>query len=338
MKINIVNNKKMIQISNIEKSYDRTPVLQNVSLNIEEGDIYGLIGKSGAGKSTLLRCMNKLETFKKGRILVDNIDISSLSRVQLRRFRKSIGMIFQHFSLLERKTVYDNIALPLKCWKFSKNEIDERVNELVGIVGLNDKLNEKARNLSGGQKQRVAIARALALNPKILLCDEATSALDPKTTKDILSLLKKINKELSITIVIVTHQMSVVQQICNKMAILENGVICEYGKVEEIFLKQPNALKNLLGYESQGYTGEKFYLEIFITPGKEYIISDMANVVGQRFDIISGNIEQYRELNYGHFILRLNDKVALHKYIEYMDSIGEKYNIISENCEVSKNA
>ena len=337
-KINKTKLKAMIEITNLGKWYGKMPVLKNVSLNIEEGDIYGIIGKSGAGKSTFLRCINKLETFSEGTILVDETNINDLSKKDLKQFRKNIGMIFQQFSLVERKSVYDNIALPLECWNIPKKEIQRRVKELVEIVGIKEKLYEKARNLSGGQKQRVAIARALALNPKILLCDEATSALDPKTTKDILYLLRKINKELNITIIIVTHQMSVVQQICNKIAIFEDGVMCECGNVEDIFFKQSDALKNILGCEAQLYSNNKFYLEIFITPGKEYIISDMANVVGKRFNIISGNVEQYRDLNYGHFIISVDNEDVLYQYVEYMECAGEKYKIISNNDEVIKNA
>ena len=219
----------MIIAENLCKNYGDLQVLKNIHLKIEDGDIYGLVGKSGVGKSTLLRCINGLETYQSGSLQVEGEEVSKKNGKALRLFRKQIGMVFQHFSLLERKSVRDNIALPMKCWGISGKESEKEVERLAKIVGLEDKLDVKARNLSGGQKQRVAIARALTLKPKILLCDEATSALDPKTTKDILKLLKKINQEMNITIVMVTHQMSVVREICNKVSILEKGRIVEEG-------------------------------------------------------------------------------------------------------------
>lgn len=233
----------MIIAENLCKNYGDLQVLKNINLKIEDGDIYGLVGKSGVGKSTLLRCINGLETYQSGSLKVEGEEISQKKRKSLRAFRKQIGMIFQHFSLLERKSVRENISLPMKCWGISGKEAEKEVERLAAIVGLEEKLDVKARNLSGGQKQRVAIARALTLNPRILLCDEATSALDPKTTKDILELLKKINQELHITIVMVTHQMSVVREICNKVSILENGKIVEEGDVVSVFSKYSRPLQ-----------------------------------------------------------------------------------------------
>ena len=327
----------MIDIKNISKSYDNLQVLNDISITIDKGDICGLIGRSGAGKSTLLRCINGLENFDEGQLIINDVDIKGLSGRHLREFRKNIGMIFQQFSLIERKSVYENIALPMKCWKMPEYEIKKKVNELVQLVDIEDKINVKARNLSGGQKQRVAIARALALNPKILLCDEATSALDPKTTKDILSLLYKINKDLNITIVVVTHQMSVVQQICNKMAILQNGKILVYGKVNDIFLRQPKPLKNLLGEETIKPTNLDFYIEIFIVPGHENILSAMACDIRERFNIIYGNIEKYREDKYGHFIIQVN-KSSVSKYEIWLKNHGVRYRVIKNSNEVIFNA
>ncbi len=213
----------MIEISNLQKFYGDTKVLRDINVEIDKGDIYGLLGVSGAGKSTLLRCINGLESYEAGSLKVNDVEVKNLNEKELRAFRKNIGMIFQQFSLLERKTVYENVALPMECWGYKKQDIDKKVKELLELVELGDKIKSKPKELSGGQKQRVAIARALTLDPQILLCDEATSALDPSITNSILELLKKINRELGITIVVVTHQMNVVKQVCNKMAILSKG-------------------------------------------------------------------------------------------------------------------
>ncbi|MBP1745305.1 MAG: methionine transporter ATP-binding protein, partial [Firmicutes bacterium] len=200
----------MIQIRNLDKSFDGTQVLKDISIDIEAGDIYGIIGLSGAGKSTLLRCINGLEGYDSGSVSVMDMEVGGLDREGIRQLRRNLGMIFQNFNLLGRKDVFENIALPLELWGFDKDAVSGRVHELLKLVGLQDKIHEKPKNLSGGQKQRVAIARALALQPKVLLCDEATSALDPRTTKSILDLLKEINGKLGLTIVIITHQMEVV--------------------------------------------------------------------------------------------------------------------------------
>ena len=239
----------MIKLTSVKKNFGHVEVLKDISIEINEGEIYGLIGHSGAGKSTLLRCINGLESYDDGSVNVMGKEIKNLNKNELRAFRKDLGMIFQNFNLLNRKTVYKNIALPLEVWNYDKDKIKDRVLELLKLVDLEDKVNSKPGQLSGGQKQRVAIARALALNPKILLCDEATSALDPKTTKDILALLNKINKELGITIVVVTHQMEVVKEICEKVALLEDGILVAKGAVEEVFLKPGISIKKFLGEE-----------------------------------------------------------------------------------------
>lgn len=233
----------MIEINNLTKSFGEIQVIKNVSIKIQKGEIYGIIGHSGAGKSTLLRCINGLEAYEDGSLTVMGREVKSLKGLELREFRKDLGMIFQSFNLLNRKTVFENIALPLEVWGYEKARIKSRVNELLNLVGLSEKANVKPSSLSGGQKQRVAIARALALEPKILLCDEATSALDPKITKDILALLSKINKELGITIVIVTHQMEVVKEVCEKVALIEDGILKAQGKSEDLFLNPGVSLK-----------------------------------------------------------------------------------------------
>lgn len=252
----------MIEIQNLYKSYGNLEVLKDVSFSIEQGDIFGIIGQSGAGKSTLLRCFNGLESFQKGEVVVDGKAISSLDKKQLSFVQKEMGMIFQNFNLLNRLNVYDNIALPLKFWKQDPNsqENKQRIENLLKLVGLEEKRHAFPRQLSGGQKQRVAIARALVLNPKILLCDEATSALDPQITRDILNLLLKINKEMNITIVVVTHQMEVIKQICNKVAFLKDGRVLSVGKPEELFVA-PNQ-------EIQKFVGDD--VEILHSNGKKY--------------------------------------------------------------------
>ena len=229
----------MIRFEHLSKTFQTKDgafeALKDVSFEIEKGDIYGVIGYSGAGKSTLIRMVNALERPTSGKIFVEDKDIGSLSAKELRSLRKGIGMIFQQFNLLESKTIYDNVAIALKLNGTPKKDIETRVNELLEFVELSDNKSYYPGQLSGGQKQRVGIARALANNPSILLCDEATSALDPKTTDSILNLLKKINETLHITIVIITHEMNVIQKICNKVAVMDFGKVVETGSVIQVF-------------------------------------------------------------------------------------------------------
>lgn len=229
----------MIRFEHVSKTFQTKngpfDALKDVSFEIEKGDIYGVIGYSGAGKSTLIRMVNALETPTSGNVWVEGKDIGTLNQKELRNLRKGIGMIFQQFNLLESKTIYDNVAIALKLNGISKKDIEKRVTELLDFVELSDKKYSYPGQLSGGQKQRVGIARALANNPSILLCDEATSALDPKTTDSILELLKKINEMLHITIVIITHEMNVIQKICNKVAVMDYGQVVETGSVIQVF-------------------------------------------------------------------------------------------------------
>lgn len=229
----------MIQLSHIEKTYDSPsgPVkaLKGINLTIERGEIFGIIGLSGAGKSTLIRCINMLERPTAGKVIVDDQDMTAMSEKELRKARKNIGMIFQHFNLLSSATVYDNIAFPLRLSHTPEAEIKKKVLPLLELVGLADKAHQYPSQLSGGQKQRVGIARALASEPKVLLCDEATSALDPQTTRSILELIQDINRKLSLTVVVITHEMQVIKDICDKVAVIENGVIAEQGTVLDVF-------------------------------------------------------------------------------------------------------
>ncbi len=228
-----------IEVKHLYKTFDaggsQVDALQDINLSIASGDIYGIIGMSGAGKSTLVRCLNYLERPSSGQVIVEGKDLGELTEAQLRAQRSDIAMIFQHFNLLMQKNVIDNVCFPLVIKGVKKQEARAKARQLLETVGLSDKEKAYPAQLSGGQKQRVAIARALASDPKILLCDEATSALDPQTTASILDLLREINKTLGITIVIITHQMSVIKKICNRLAIIEDGVLVEDGLVKDIF-------------------------------------------------------------------------------------------------------
>lgn len=310
----------MIYIQNLSKDYisgkDRLNAVKNVTLHIQKGEIFGIIGLSGAGKSTLIRCINRLEEPSQGKILIDGIDITSLNKESLRLARKEIGMIFQHFNLLSQKTVYENIAFPLQLEGKSKYEIDKRVNELLNYVELSDKKDSYPSQLSGGQKQRVAIARAIANSPKVLLSDEGTSALDPKTTKSILSLLDRIRKELGITIVMITHQMEVVNEICDKVAIMENGEVVESDTVENIFkhpkTKTANSFVNSIQSSIQDEIinpgdcmGKLIRLSFLGDSAKRPIVSKVIKKFNLDINILSGNINKLHESNVGHLILEL---------------------------------
>ena len=311
--------KKLIEIRNVNKYFGDTQVLKDINITIKDGEIFGIIGHSGAGKSTLLRCINRLEDFSSGQVLIDGTDVGKLNENDLRDLRKNLGMIFQHFSLLERRTVFENVALPMECFGYSKDQIKTRVEELLDLVGILDKKDDKPRNLSGGQKQRVAIARALTMNPKVLLCDEATSALDPKTTKSILELLRQISGKLGITIIMVTHQMEVIKQICTRTAIMDAGRVVEMGDTEEVFLKSNKAIRKLLGEENivlpQGNN-----LKLLFTNDKsnEAIITSMARELNIDVSIIYGRLEKFRDDILGSLIINIPDG--------YVDSVKDYLN------------
>ncbi len=239
----------MIKIKNLTKIYkgkNETVAIKNINLDIKKGEIFGIIGLSGAGKSTLIRCINMLEKPTSGNIYIDGVDITCLNNKDLRKLRQNIGMIFQGFNLLEQRTVLQNVLFPLEIAKVNKETSLNKAKELLELVGLSNKANNYPSELSGGEKQRVAIARALTTNPKVLLSDEATSALDPKTTQNILNLLRKINKELGITIVLITHEMKIVDELCDRVAIINNSQIDEIGNVQDVFERPQSAFTKTL--------------------------------------------------------------------------------------------
>lgn len=309
----------MINIQNISKIYKtkkrEVKGVDDVSLTIEKGDIYGIVGYSGAGKSSLLRCINLLERPTAGTITIDGIDLTSLNSQKLRIARLKIGMIFQHFYLISQKTVFENIAFSLKAARIPSSEINARVESLLKMVGLADKRDVYPAQLSGGQKQRVGIARALANDPTVLLCDEATSALDPTTTKSILNLLKKINRELNITIVLITHEMDVVKEICNRMAIMQEGRVIEEGSVYEVFANpQANLTKEFIESvvsfdvpEVILNTCEGTIVKIVFkgTIAGEGIISDTLQQFNVKGNFLHGSIEYIQDLPLGIFIMEL---------------------------------
>lgn len=309
----------MIEITNLQKSFGNNKVLHDINITIHDGEIYGLIGVSGAGKSTLLRCINGLENYDAGSLKIDGIEVNQLTRKNMRSFRREIGMIFQQFHLMERMNVYQNIAFPMRCWKKSKKEVDEKVSSLLKLVELEDKRNARPCELSGGQKQRVAIARALAMNPKILLCDEATSALDPNITGSILELLKKINRELGLTIIVVTHQMEVVKQICDKVSVLSKGILTCTDNVKDLFLKQSEMLAELYSEDLKiPLPKENINIEIlFKADQNPYLLSDISLKTQVPYKMVWSKLDNYSSGAYGSYIINvlLSDFSKIEKYL-----------------------
>ena len=308
----------MIVLKDVEKQFDDLSVLKGISLEINDHEIYGIIGQSGAGKSTLLRCINGLEDYQSGTITVDGELIDNKDRKKISQQQKKMGMIFQNFNLLERLDVYDNVALPLKFWgqKTKTPEAKAKIEGLIKMVGLEDKIHSRPRELSGGQKQRVAIARALVLDPQILLCDEATSALDPGITKDILDLLQQINKQMGITIVVVTHQMEVVKQICEKVAYIKDGKVLAIGKPEELFIHPDENIKEFLQESTSLLPEEGVNIQLFFTDesSNEPVITEMARELNVDFSISWAKLEDFRNNIFGSLIITVQpedqDKVT----------------------------
>ncbi len=304
----------MIEIAHLQKFYGNEQVLDDIGLSIQAGDIFAIVGHSGAGKSTLLRCINALETYQSGSLKVFGEEISEVAQnhQKLRQLRRNIGMIFQHFALMSRKNVFENIAMPLRIHQFEEDEIQQRVSELLNWVGLAHKAKAYPVELSGGQKQRVAIARALTLKPKILLSDEATSALDPHITKNILDLLREINQELGIAIVLVTHQMEVVKHIAQKAVLLEHGKIIGAGQTQELFLKPDEKMLAFLGEneinESLPTTGVNVKLYYPKEVAQHSVITQMARQLNIDFNIVWGRIERLNDIALGHFVINIAEK------------------------------
>ena len=320
----------MIKISNLKKYYGKNLIINNVSCEINKGEIFAIVGHSGAGKSTLLRCINGLEDYQDGSLKVFDKEISQLNEQGLRELRKDIGMIFQHFALMSRKTAFENIAMPLRVWGYDEKAIKARVDELLELVGLKEKARSYPSQLSGGQKQRVAIARALALNPKILLSDEATSALDPNTTKQILSLLKEINEKLGITIVLVTHEMEVVKSIANRAILLQGGVITNFGSIVELFLNPDENMKNFLR-EDEILPDNGVNIKIFFPPdvAMHSIITHMARELNIDFNIVWGKLEKLGGSVLGSLVINVEPKDEL-RVEEFIKSQGALYEILKE--------
>lgn len=300
----------MIEIAGLYKAFGELQVLKNINITIQDGEIFGLAGKSGVGKSTLLRCINGLESYDRGNLRVDGVEISSLNRKEARAFKKEIGMIFQQFSLLNRLSVFENVALPLKCWNYERDAIKKRVTELLDLVGISDKAKVMPRLLSGGQKQRVAIARALAMSPKILLCDECTSALDPRTAQSILKLLSDINRQTGITIVVVTHQMGVLRSVCERVAVLEEGKVSALDTVEKIFLDPPPGMKKLAGDDEMSLPDSGINLKVLLPNIMESspVLTQMARRLEIDFQILGGGLEVYRDNTIGSVLINVEPK------------------------------
>ena len=316
----------MINIKNLNKHYGDIKVLNNISIDIKKGEIFAIVGHSGAGKSTLMRCINGLEDYTEGSLKVNNKEIKNLKKDELREFRKNIGMIFQHFSLIQRKTVYENVALPMELWGYSKDEISKKVKDLLSLVGLDEKTDSYPSQLSGGQKQRVAIARALTLNPEVLLSDEATSALDPNTTTSILKLLKEINEKLNITIILVTHEMEVVKQIAQKALLLEHGNIIGFDDTEELFLKPDTKMKEFLG-EIEIVPTNGVNIKIYFPKDNAFqsFITKMARELDMDFNIVWGKLEEINGHIVGNMVINIEekDKEIVTNYIKEHDIVWE---------------
>ncbi|MDR1772031.1 MAG: ATP-binding cassette domain-containing protein [Hungatella sp.] len=295
----------MIEIKNISKTFGNLQVLKDISLTIEDGEAYGLVGPSGVGKSTLLNCLAGLDFYESGSIIVDGVCLESLGEKRARLFRKNMGMIFQNFSLVNRKNVYQNIALPMECWKIPRSDIKKRVYELAEMVGLQDKLKARPSELSGGQKQRVAIARALTMNPKYILSDESTSSLDPSITASILNLLDKIRKETGITLIMVTHEMPVVQQFCNKMTIMEAGKAVVSGNVRELFFQKPPALQKLLGMK-EGEMIPGSGVSLIFELSFDSLLWELGKLLERPYTMVNSDFFEFQNQKYGNITININ--------------------------------
>ena len=320
----------LIELKHLTKTFkgktQTVDALRDINLQIEQGDIYGIIGMSGAGKSTLVRCINFLERPTSGSVVIDGKDLAALTPKELRQLRQQVAMIFQHFNLLQQRDVRGNIAFAMEIAGMKRADIDRRIDELLEIVGLTDRQHNYPSQLSGGQQQRVAIARALSTNQKIILCDEATSALDPTTTTSILNLLREINRKLGITIVIITHEMSVVESICTHVAIIDDGQLAESGTVESVF-SQPKtrAARKLIFRKSgadSGILGERLIRIVFEgNASSEPIIADLVMECRVSVNIMYADTRDVGGKAFGQMVLQLpEDKLQQEKIIFYLQS------------------
>ena len=339
----------MIKLENVTKTFkvkgNTVTAVDNVSLDIEKGEIFGIIGFSGAGKSTLVRCMNLLEVPTSGSVFFDGHDLIKASGKELRGYRRKIGMIFQQFNLLEQRTVLANVCYPLELEGVKKKEAKEKARELLKLVDLEEKEKAYPSQLSGGQKQRVAIARALATNPEVLLCDEATSALDPLTTKGVLTLIKKINKELGVTIVVITHEMKVVEQICDRVAIMNKGVVEEIGLVREIFLNPQSETSKKLVFSGDNKTDiktDKKCIRIVFDgySSTEPVLASLILETQVKLNILGANTEDIGGAAYGQLLIERPDEKSVQIIKNYLNSKGIKYEEIDlgQEQEALKNS
>jgi len=326
----MANREPIIELIGLGKTFDNknstVRALEDINLSIYEGEIFGIIGLSGAGKSTLVRCINYLERPTEGKVIFNGIDLSKVGEKELLKIRQSMGMIFQQFNLLMQRTSLQNICFPLEIAGVPKKEAKKRAYELLEVVGLSDKARAYPAQLSGGQKQRIAIARALATNPKVLLCDEATSALDPTTTRSILNLLKEINQKLGITIVVITHEMSVIEEICNRVAIVDQSHIAEIGTVEEVFMKPKSKIAKQLVFSGANH------IEIFEGKDKLRIIFDgrtsfepvIANMVLEcktPVNILFADTKDIYGKAFGQMVIQLpNDETGKKRIYAYLET------------------
>ncbi len=326
----------MIQLEHLSKTFntnERTvEAVNDINLTINDGEIFGIIGLSGAGKSTLVRLINHLETPTSGKVIFDGKDIGSLPPAELREVRKQMSMIFQSFNLLEQRSVLKNVCFPMELWGgMSKTEIKDRALELLDTVGLKDKANAYPAQLSGGQKQRVAIARALATNPKVLLCDEATSALDPTTTQSILALIKKINSEMGVTVIVITHEMRVIEQICDKVAVINFGSIAETGEVKEVFMHPKTDIARQLVMpkrETTEYISEEHCLRLVFdgSSSMEPIISQMTLECMASVNILFADTKILDGKTYGQMLIQMPENENTQQQIkEFLNKKGVIY-------------
>lgn len=335
------SNNTVIRIKELGKVFtaknSAVTALENINLDIFEGEIFGIIGLSGAGKSTLVRCMNFLEKPTSGEVFFDGMSLGDLNQKQLSRVRQSMGMIFQQFNLLMQRNSLQNICFPLEISGVSKETAIKRARELLELVGLSDKENAYPAQLSGGQKQRVAIARALATNPKVLLCDEATSALDPNTTRSILSLLKDINQKLGITIVIITHEMSIIEEICQRVAIIDNSLIAEVGTVEEVFTKPKSQIGRQLVYPEGRQIEHLFSTRCcrIVFDGEssfEPVIANMVLECKAPVNILFADTKNIDGKAFGQIVIQLpQDQLMTKKMLAYLESQNLKFEEVAAN-------